>query len=223
MPRSKRSTSWWPIATLLAGAALVTVALWPQIQALYPTPTPTRVAVADVAPTPSSSPTVEPTAEPVEIAASDILNVSIPAVELDVRVSGETWPRESPRCKGGTTECIDPPLADQAAWYGALPASQSAGTVRLFGHTDSSGRTFAAFNALTAVQANDEVIVETETGIFTYRAVQPQLVPYVEVIESALIWDNSPDRLVLVTCNNQESSGTVIEAWLVSAVPHEQQ
>ena len=71
----------------------------------------------------------------------------------------------------------------------------------------------------SAVEAGDEVIVETETGTFTYQAGPVQYVPYAEVINSELIWGNAPDRLVLVTCNFQEDSGAVVEAWLVSAVP----
>lgn len=36
--------------------------------------------------------------------------------------------------------------------------------------------------------AGDKVVVKTETGVFTYKADDPQLVPYSEVVKSTLIW-----------------------------------
>lgn len=224
----KRPMSWWPIATLVAASLALAVfaLLWPQgePQALpQPTrvPTPAQTVFASPSPqdTPTATPTPEVTPESASIAASDILRVSIAAVDLDVKVSGPTEPRETVNCKGGTVLCIDPPIPDQAAWYGTVPATESKGTVRLFGHTSDRNPQYATFNSLVAVKAGDLIVVETETGIFTYEAVEPSFVAYSAVPDSKLIWDNIPDRLVMITCNNAKKSGTVIEAWLVDAVP----
>lgn len=153
-----------------------------------------------------------------EIAWSDILHVDIPAVAVDIDVSGETWPRQTINCRE-TEECIDPPIPNQAAWYGVVPAIPSTGTVRIFAHNTPHGRVEESFNNLPAMVSGDKIVVTTETGVFTYRAEEPQLVPYAEVPESDLVWGNDPDRLVLVTCNNAETSGTIVEAWLVEATP----
>ncbi len=188
------------------------------------TPTPTRVELPSSEASVTSvdeAPAPEATAEqPLEIAGSDILHVDIPAVAVDIDVSGFTEPRESPNCRGGVVLCIDPPIGNQAAWYSVTPALPSTGTVRIFAHnTPRDWPVEQSFNNLPAMAEGDDIIVTTETGVFTYRAEAPQLVPYVDVPESELVWGNAPDRLVLVTCNNAADSGTIVEAWLVSAVP----
>lgn len=210
--------------TIALAIAIVTYSV---ITAPDPVPEPTRApAPVETQKTPeptntksAPAPVAKETPEPLQIAPSDILSMAIPAVELNALVSGETLPRASKNCKGGAELCIDPPVPDQAAWYGTVPALQSEGTVRLFGHTSWEYAEYATFNALIAMEDGDEIVVKTETGIFTYKASAPQLVPYGEVVNSQLIWGNEPDRLVLVTCNNKEASGTVVEAWLVSAEP----
>jgi len=205
--------AWWLVAALvILSAVLASIALWPRATPVA-LPEPTRV------PTPVESvvPTTDATPVPVVVAASNILRVSIASVNLDVKVSGPTEPRETANCKGGTVLCIDPPVPDEAAWYGTVPTTESEGSVRLFGHTSANNPAFAAFNSLVAVIEGDLIVVETETGIFTYQAAAPSFVPYKEVPNSELIWGNAPDRLVLVTCNNEKASGTVIEAWLVDA------
>lgn len=214
----KRLTSWGSIAALVIGAlALASIALWPK-NAPVTLPEPARIPTASV-PTEEPSATPEPaseaTPELAHVSASNILRVSIANVGLDVKVSGPTEPRETENCKGGTVLCIDPPVPDQAAWYGTVPSTQSEGTVRLFGHTSENNPAYATFNNLVAVVAGDLIVVETETGVFTYRAEAPSFVPYTDVPNSELIWGNTPNRIVLVTCNNKKASGTVVEAWLV--------
>lgn len=209
----KRLTTWWPVAILIILAVVVAgIALWPR-ETPMALPGPTRAPTSE--PVETSVPTAEDTHEPIHIAGSNILRVSIASVSLDVKVSGPTEPRETANCKGGTVLCIDPPIPDQAAWYGTVPMTESEGSVRLFGHTSENNPAFATFNSLVAVIAGDFIVVETETGIFTYRAEEPSFVPYSSVPNSELIWGNAPDRLILVTCNNKKASGTVIEAWLV--------
>lgn len=199
----------------------VTTALQPDqtVSTSPPTSRETAIATETVAdPTPDVAPTTAaPDDEPVVVEASDILHVGVPAVGIDIAVSGETQPRKTERCKGAE-ECIDPPIFDQAAWYGAVPAVPSTDTVRLFAHTGQSLEGHNSFNNLPAVMAGDEIVVTTETGTFTYRAEDPVLVPYKEVPYSWFIWgDDQVDRVILITCNNQADSATVVEAWLISA------
>ncbi len=157
---------------------------------------------------------------PLVIEATDILNVSIPAVAIDAKVSGETWPRESPRCHGGVT-CIDPPLLKEAAWYGAfgLPSVPSEDTVLIFGHSNWNNTDQQVFNNLPAVIAGDAVIVTTQNAVFTYRANTPALVAYEEMPNSTLVYDSVPNRVVMVSCNSKESAASVVTADLISAVP----
>lgn len=226
MARKSSNTDRWVIALLVAGAIVLVVAalVMNANPSPEPAPTPTRAVVLTPqateeasAGTPTPSPTPEQ-ATPLAIPASLIEKVTVPAIALDIAVSGETLPRQTENCHGATL-CIDPPVPDQAAWYGATPAVPSVGSVRLFGHTSWTKPEYAAFNDVLAMKDGDEIIVTTQAGVFTYRASAPQLVPYTEVAQSQLIWGNAGDRLVLITCNSAESSGTIVEAWLVKAVP----
>lgn len=215
-------------------AVLVMIGAWeyysyatgqPEPTRVEPPPTAIREATTE-SPTASGGesttqgvPTPEEPSEapPLEIAWSDIVHVAIPAVGIDINVSGETFPRQTENCRE-TEECIDPPVPNEAAWYGVVPTVPSTGSVRIFAHNTPRGWPVEqSFNNLPALMAGDEIVVTTENGIFTYQAEDPQLVPYADVPESQLVWGNEPDRLVLVTCNNQASSGTIVEAWLVDA------
>ncbi len=180
---------------------------------------PQRVAPAPVS-APQSSGTSSAHAKdvPLAIEPSDILNVRAPAIDLDVTVSGATTPRKTANCKG-SDYCIDPPVPDQAAWYGDLPSFPSQNPVWLFGHTSWTDAAYATFNDLPALAAGDHVIVTTRTGTFTYRAEAPALVPYDEAPQSELIFGWVPEKLVLVTCNDEKDSATVVVGYLIEAVP----
>ena len=183
-------------------------------------PTPQRVTSQETS-VPKPQETAVPTAaapeEPVVIAKSAILSVSIPAVAIDVGVSGATEPRATKNCHASTV-CIDPPVPNQAAWYGEVPSMPSVNPVLLFAHTSWSTPEFATFNDLPAVVAGDQIVITTETGVFTYAAEAPVLVPYAEVAQSQLIYGNETEKLVLVTCNSAADSGTVVVGRLVQAV-----
>ena len=203
-------------------------------QAAEWTPDPVRVEVPPevvpqvVAPAPtasdqpddqSSKQSDEPSAAPVAIAASDIVHVDIAAIGVDIDASGPTEPRKTENCRQSSL-CIDPPVGNQAAWYGVTPSVPSSDSVRVFAHNTPRGWPAAqSFNNLPAIVKGDVIVVTTKTGVFTYRAEKPQLIPYAEIPQSWLVWGDEPNRLVLVTCNNRESSGTVVEAWLESATP----
>jgi len=181
-------------------------------------PTPHRVLPPPAAAT-SAPPIVEATPgtippAPPTVAASAILNVSVPAVNMNVTVSGKTEPRQTENCHASTV-CIDPPVPDQAAWYGDVPSMPSVNPVLLFGHTSWSDPQYAAFNNLLSVMASDTIIVTTETGIFTYAADAPALVPYEKVAESQLIYGWETEKVVLITCNRAENSATVVVGHLV--------
>ena len=181
-------------------------------------PAPQRADVTVQATKTMEAPPEETPSKPLVIEESDILRVEIPSVMIDAKVSGATMPRPSPNCHGGP-ECIDPPVLDQAAWFGAYsrPAVPSTNSVLLFGHSGS--RSPLIFNNLPAVVAGDAIIVTTQTGVFTYRANAPELVPYETSNQSKLVYESVPNKLVLVSCNDAEGAGTVVVAYLTQAVP----
>lgn len=172
-------------------------------------------------PTPSPNPTTTSQAEETVIESSDITRLVVPNVDIDVTASGETWPRRSERCKGGASECIDPPLLEEVAWYGAyaLPSLPSEGSVLIFGHTNSRDADKQAFNNLLEARPDDRVTVTTKTGIFTYQVEQVELVDYATIHLSELVYEHKPDKLVLVTCNFLEDAATVVVAYLEEAHP----
>lgn len=189
-----------------------------------------RPVAAESAPEPTRTapmPTIEVVTEPViedvqeveslVIPSSAIVRLSIPAISLEAQSSGETWPRQTENCKGGSEYCIDPPIIDQVAWYGDPPSFPSENPVLIFGHTSWSSELNAAFDNLPAMVAGDTVVVTTETGVFTYRAEAPALVPFVDAPESELIFGWETEKLVLVTCNTNMVDATVIVAHLESA------
>lgn len=182
---------------------------------------PTRVAPApSLAAQPSSLASSEQASIEVEIEASDIVRLKIPAIDVDVKSSGEAWPRRSERCRA-TTECIDPPHLDEVVWYGAYarPSVPSSDSVLVFGHSNRYDSTWQAFNDLPALLAGDVIIVTTRTGEFVYEATDPVSVPYDQVPTSELIFQHAVDRLVLVTCSINADAATVVVATLVSATP----
>lgn len=160
-----------------------------------------------------------PVTEPVRIRESDITGVKIPAVKIDVRASGETWPRRSSRCHA-TEYCIDPPLLKEVAWFGAYarPSLPSTNSVLIFGHSNRYSHEWQAFNNLSVVRKGDRIVVDTQTGRFVYVAHKPVLVPYDQVPTSRLIYNPVPNRTVLVTCESNQDSAVVVIADLVSAV-----
>jgi len=174
-------------------------------------PQPVKIPVAEAPAEPAA-----PTETPLIIEKSAILSIGIPAIALDVGVSGATEPRATKNCHASTV-CIDPPVPNQAAWYGEVPSMPSVNPVLLFAHTSWSTPEYATFNNLPAIVAGDQIIVTTETGVFIYAAETPVLVPYAEVAQSQLIYGNETEKVVLVTCNRAADSGTVVVGRLVSA------
>lgn len=158
--------------------------------------------------------------DPLVIEPTAIVNIRIPSVNIDAGMSGETWPRESPRCHGAPT-CIDPPELKMAAWYGAyaLPSYPSEDSVLIFGHSNWKNPDQQVFNNLPAVKAGDAVIVTTENAEFMYRANDPVLENYETIHLSELVYGHVPNRIVLVTCNDKEQAATVVTADLVEAKP----
>ena len=152
------------------------------------------------------------------IEAAPLVNLQIPAVGIDVGFSGETWPRESQYCHGSDV-CIDPPIMDKAAWYGAraLPSLPSSDAVLVYGHSNWNNTDQQVFNDLPAVRQGDEITATTENGTFIYEAVEPRLIPYDEIPTSEFVYGQEPNKIVLVTCNSKEDAGTIVVAYLVHA------
>lgn len=226
MPISKQST-----VPIIAGTAMVLAlcgaAIFGTIGAQHQ-PAPYRVSPAPIVsskpdtnqtPTEYVIPDVEPTpGAPVIIAGADIINVAVPAIDMDVLVSGKTEPRQTENCHASAV-CIDPPVPDQAAWYGDVPSMPSVNPVLLYGHTSWSDPAYAAFNNLLATMAGDRIIVTTESGVFTYVAQAPVFVPYEDVAGSQLIYGWEAEKVVLVTCNAAEDAATVVVGYLESVAP----
>lgn len=183
-------------------------------------PTPVATTATQVGPTPTPAPHESSSTKPAvpTIKASDIVRLQIPALKIDAGASGPTMPRKSERCHGGS-ECLDPPELKKVAWYGAYarPALPRHDTVIILGHSNHYNNVWQTFNNLPAAEKGDKVIVTTKTGVFTYKVTKKALVPYEDVPESELIFGNTPNRVVLVTCNSREQAGTVVVATLVGA------
>lgn len=192
----------------------------PAAQQTTPTAAPTSTTTQTLEASPSPTLETSTPSGPLPIEASDIVSVTIPALDIDVSSSGPTLPRESPRCKASTV-CIDPPSLTEVAWYDmyARPSIPSTDSVLIYGHTNSHDDQLQAFNNLLKAQVGDFITVTTQTGSFTYEATVVTLVEYAEIAYSELVYGHIPNRVVLVTCNWQESAATVVVADLVSATP----
>ncbi|OYX43921.1 hypothetical protein B7Y94_00685 [Candidatus Saccharibacteria bacterium 32-49-12] len=220
---------------IVAVSALLVAALWTTL--LQPEPdlagdnrantvtTPPVVAPSstlspDVILRPSDEPVIISTRESLEqsIVASEITRLRIPSTGINVGSSGETWPRQSNRCQA-SKECIDPPNLNEIAWYGAyaLPQLPSPSSVILYGHSNRFSAVEQAFNQLPDTKVGDKVIIETQTGVFTYRVHTNTLVGYDIIAESEQVYWPVPDQLVLITCNYQADAATVVIAHLESA------
>jgi sortase (surface protein transpeptidase) len=105
---------------------------------------------------------------------------------------------------------IDPPTADKAYWVsnrGSMPASNTAGTVFIAGHSWSRGS--AAFNVLFDPARGDGTVpvgalvtLQTTTGRLSYRvgSVQRVAKTLVDRGEVPVMMQAVPGRLVLMTC-----------------------
>jgi hypothetical protein len=205
---------------LFAAALVVVPALWAANSNEKPTPHRAEITGQATELPPVTTTSDQPVEEPLVIEESGILSLQIPSVAIDIKVSGATMPRESPSCHGASV-CIDPPVATEAAWYGAFsrPAVPSTNSVLIFGHSNWSHTDRQVFNNLPAVMAGDAISVTTETGVFVYSADTPTLEEYTEIPMSENVYGQVPDKLVLVTCNDKASAATVVTAHLVHAMP----
>jgi hypothetical protein len=108
--------------------------------------------------------------------------------------------------------CIDPPTADHVYWqvggidgvtYGDMPGTESNGTVYLYGHAGADG---AIFNHLADLQPGQTAEVETAHGIVTYRVEEVFTVPKDAYSTDPRIVEQSPGRLLLVSCDHSDGA-----------------
>lgn len=151
-------------------------------------------------------PTTDESASRVEAAPPERL--VIPAVGMDVGVEvDDTAP-------GGE---VDPPSTELAYWlssYGA-PGTDADNTVYLAGH--SSGDGTAIFDLLLAEDLSpldlggEPVRLYTASGELTYRIVgPPQTYTKAELPRVRAVWEISPGRLVMVTCDRHDPDRNIV-------------
>jgi LPXTG-site transpeptidase (sortase) family protein len=82
------------------------------------------------------------------------------------------------------------------------PGSNSKGTSFVYGHnyTDSSGA-FVPFSTLELVEPGDTIVLGTVNGELTYVVDKTLTVPKSELETRDDVYENVPNRLVLITCD----------------------
>jgi hypothetical protein len=158
------------------------------------------------------------------ITSTQITEVKIPAIGVDVGVSGGILPGPSPLCKGSARVCYDPPDLTRVAWGArcALPSLPSTDTVCLFGHSNRQDPGKQVFNDLPDLRPGDDILVRTDAALFTYRvANNPVRVSFDGVKRAGWVWAQVPNRLVAMTCEiapgrDAYSGASIVEAFLVS-------
>lgn len=102
------------------------------------------------------------------------------------------------------------------------PGSNSRGVSLVYGHsyTDKSGA-FVPFMVLEQVEEGDTIMVGTPKGELTYVVSRTLLAPKDTLDSNAEVYENVPNRLVLITCDTIDGKDTsdnyVIFAQLVKS------
>jgi sortase A len=159
---------------------------------LPPTQTPTPSSLPDY---PIPSPTAQPSVGPDggEPDASPILRIVIPTMGLDTVVKfvpfdGDTW------LIGG--------LRQEVAWMGDTSWPGLGGNTGLAGHVDLADGSSGPFWNLKDLKSGDEVILYTESKVYTYHVRQQEVVDETDlsVVEPT---DNA--QVTLITCTGWDS------------------
>jgi sortase (surface protein transpeptidase) len=166
--------------------------------ALETTPTPTPVPTARY--TPSSS-----------------VRLNIPSVGMDL-------PLLALKPKSGV---IDPPLLTAGYWiepYGVPVGSADQATNTLYIAAHSAGRGDDGFDPLltadhrgSALTAGDVIAVETPRGTVSYTVERTERYGKNALPDATEVWENSPGRLVLITCFQRADGRASTENLVVFA------
>lgn len=158
---------------------------------LLPTPTPLNLPDFPV-PTPTGTNLVGPDGG--EADTSAIRRISIPAMQLVTNVkyvpfSGSTW--------------LISGLKQEVAWMGDTSWPGVGGNTGLAGHVDLATGARGPFWNLKDLKAGDEVILQTQKKVYTYR-VRGQAV--VDDHDLSVIQPTDKAQLTLITCTGWDAS-----------------
>lgn len=166
-----------------------------------------RSYVSTVSPYEDQSPVVVPASKPVAIELRDplgnvYLQSAIDSVPLQ-SIDGSFLPRDLP------------------AWWDwdqrVRPGTETLSTTFIAGHAQASQA--MVFNPLMTSVIGDDVVLQTESGVLTYRIESILLVPKQEIAHRDDIYAPHKGRLVLITCDveggNDTLNNRVVVAQLV--------
>jgi LPXTG-site transpeptidase (sortase) family protein len=154
---------------------------------------------------------------------SEIVPIPVPPVEegprssVPVRIVVESIGIDTPVV---TPERNEVSVLDRALLSGAVHYPQSAlagekGTMLIFGHSSYlpvvQNKAFQAFNELGKLKPGEQIVVYTETHVFTYKVKQVKLARADEV---TIHFDTEAPILTLATCN---TFGAKEERWVATA------
>jgi len=139
---------------------------------------------------PVPSPTLEATSKPGEPEpdTSSIVRIVIPTLKLDAKVAYVPFDGKSWFIRG---------LREEVAWLGDTSWPGLGGNTALAGHITVAGYGDGPFRYLADLLQNDEVILYTERGTYTYRVREKVIVDETEM------WVTAPTenaQITLITC-----------------------
>lgn len=89
------------------------------------------------------------------------------------------------------------------------PGTDSPGTTLVYGHNYiSEDGAFVPFSALEFVAVGDTIELGLPGGVLRYTVQQTFTVPKKKLVERADIFQNVPNRLVLITCDTVDGANT---------------
>jgi LPXTG-site transpeptidase (sortase) family protein len=161
-----------------------------EIAHLIPTPTPSVLPDYPI-PTPTAMPAVGPDGGPPDPSA--VTRILIPAINLDTMVkyvpfNGSTW--------------LISGLKQEVAWMGDTSWPGLGGNTGLAGHVDLVDGSAGPFWDLKQLQPGDQVIVYTQSKVYTYRVREQRVVPDTDL---SVIAATSNPQITLITCTNWSS------------------
>ncbi len=188
IPRLPTATPLPPTPTLPAG--VIVSQAQPEIEHLLPTPTPEVLPDYPI-PTPTIGTTEGPDGGPPD--SSAITRLIIPSMGLDTEVkyvpyNGDTW------LIGG--------LKQEIAWMGDTSWPGLGGNTGLAGHVDLADGSAGPFWNLKNLKPGDQVIVYTESKVYTYQ-VREQTV--VDDTDLSVVAPTDSPQVTLITCTGWDA------------------
>lgn len=88
------------------------------------------------------------------------------------------------------------------------PGTNSPGVALIYGHNYIDPDDYVPFAALESVEVSDTIQVGTANGVLSYSVRQTFTVPKSELASRQDIFENVPNRLVLITCDTKDGRDT---------------